>query len=80
MTNGYLWQVGNVGFRRAQVRYTYEAEKFSFGASINDPTSAGARATKMPIFESRVGVSFAPGKTIGVSAAYGKENFPPVKI
>jgi hypothetical protein len=73
MTNGYLWQVGNVGFRRAQMRYTYSSERFSFGASINDPTSDGARETKVPIFESRLGVSFAPGKTIGVSAAYGKE-------
>jgi hypothetical protein len=73
MTNGYLWQVGNVGFRRAQMRYTYSSEKFSFGASINDPTSDGARATKMPIFESRLGLTLVPGKTIGVSAAYGKE-------
>ncbi|UCH92687.1 MAG: hypothetical protein JSV88_20655 [Candidatus Aminicenantes bacterium] len=73
MTNGYLWQVGNVGFRRAQMRYTYSSDKFSFGASINDPTSAGARATKMPIVESRLGVTLVPGKTIGVSAAYGKE-------
>lgn len=73
MTNGYLWQVGNVGFRRAQMRYTYATEKFSFGASINDPTSAGARVTKMPILESRLSVSLGTGKTIGVSAAYGKE-------
>jgi hypothetical protein len=73
MTNGYFWQVGNIGFRRAQVRYTYSSKILSFGASINDPTSAGARATKMPIFESRLGISLGTGKTIGVSAAYGKE-------
>ncbi len=73
MTNGYLWQVGNVGFRRAQMRYTYASKRISFGVSINDPTSAGARVTQMPIFESRLGVALAPNKTIGVSAAYGKE-------
>lgn len=73
MTNGYFWQVGNVGFRRAQMRYTYSSEKISFGASINDPTSAGARETKMPILESRLGISLGTGKTIGVSMAYGKE-------
>jgi hypothetical protein len=73
MTNGYLWQVGNVGFRRAQMRYTYASKNISFGASINDPTSDGARATQMPILESRLGVSLTPNKTIGVSVAYGKE-------
>ena len=75
MTNGYLWQVGNLGFRRAQIRYTYSSGKIIFAASANDPTSAGARAKKMPIMEARVGLNLgAKGKIkIGVSGAYGKE-------
>lgn len=75
MTNGYFWQVGNVGFRRAQIRYTYSSKSVNFAVSANDPTSAGARATKMPILESRLGLTLgAKGQIkVGVSGAYGKE-------
>ncbi len=41
MTNGYLWQTGNLGFRHAQVRYAYSAPRFDFAVSVNDP--AGER-------------------------------------
>jgi len=76
MTNGYLWQVGNVGFRRAQIRYTYSSGKIIFAVSVNDPTSDGGRAAQMPLMEARFGVNMgSKGKTkIGVSGAYGQES------
>lgn len=75
MTNGYFWQVGNVGFRRAQVRYTYSSKSVVFSISANDPTSPGARASEMPIIESRLGLNLgAKGQIkVGVSGAYGKD-------
>lgn len=75
MTNGYLWQVGNVGFRRAQLRWTYASEKFNVAASVNDPTSNEGRASKMPILESRIGIKPTGSIEVGVSAAYGKEKY-----
>ncbi len=45
MTNGYLWQTGNLGFRHAQVRYSYSAPAPRFRASrstIPPPAAAGA--------------------------------------
>jgi hypothetical protein len=77
MTNGYFWQVGNVGFRRAQIRYTYSSGKVNFAVSANDPTSATGRAKKMPIMEARLGFDLgAKGKMkIGVSGAYGMETY-----
>jgi hypothetical protein len=73
-TNGYFWQVGNIGFRRAQARYTYTSGKINFAISANDPTSGGGRLTQMPVLESRLGLSLGEkGKIkIGVSGAYGK--------
>ena len=75
-TNGYLWQTGNVGFRRAQIRYTYSTGIFNIAVSINDPTSAEARSTYMPILESRIGLNLGKkGKImIGVSGVYGSES------
>jgi len=75
MTNGYMWQVGNLGFRRAQVRYTYSAEYCDFSASVNDPTSDGGVRSKCPIFEGRFGVKLGGKKKVkfGVSGAYGKD-------
>jgi len=73
-TNGYFWQVGNIGFRRAQARYTYSSEMIVFAVSVNDPTSAGARKTNLPILQSRIGVNLGKNIKIGASGAYGSEN------
>lgn len=75
MTSGYLWQVGNMGFRRAQIRYTYSSGAIIFAASANDPTSAAGRSKKMPLMESRVGLNIGAKNQVklGVSGAYGKE-------
>ncbi|MCK4942925.1 MAG: hypothetical protein KAS65_05075 [Candidatus Aminicenantes bacterium] len=81
-TNGYLWQTGNIGFRRAQIRYTYSSGSFNFAVSVNDPTSAEARATNMPILQGRLGLNLgAKGKIkIGVSGAYGSESHDGVVV
>jgi hypothetical protein len=75
-TNGYLWQTGNIGFRRAQIRYTYATETFNIAVSVNDPTSNEARATYLPILESRIGLTLGSNGNIkiGVSGVYGSES------
>lgn len=73
MTNGNLWQTGNLGFRRAQVRYAYSGAVGELALSANDPTSDGATASDMPVFESRAGFKFAGKGRIGVSGAWGQD-------
>jgi hypothetical protein len=74
-TNGALWQTGNVGFRRAQIRYSYHSGPFDFAVSLNDPTSAEGRAKKLPLLEARLGVNLGEKSKvkIGVSGVYGSE-------
>lgn len=76
MTIGCLWQVGNTGFWRAQLRYTYNSDNFVLALSLSDPTSAGARKTGFPMLQSRLGIKLGEnGKIkIGASGVYGKEN------
>jgi hypothetical protein len=74
MTNGYLWQTGNMGFRRAQARYTYKGENFELAGSINDPSMSGESSeTDSPLFEGRVGFGLA-GLKLGVSGTYGQDD------
>ncbi|MCU0235729.1 MAG: hypothetical protein MUC72_01430 [Acidobacteria bacterium] len=75
MINGYLWQTGNVGFRHAQVRYTYSALRFDFAASISDPATAGGWAAIMPVLQGRLGLKLgANGRyQVGLSGIYGRE-------
>ncbi len=54
MTNGYLWQTGNLGFRHAQVRYAYSAPHFDFAVSVNDPAGSGGWSAKMPVLQGRL--------------------------
>lgn len=77
MTNGYLWNVGNLGFRRAQICYTYTSSKVIFAISLNDPTLNGAIKTGLPLTQARAGLNFGSnGKyKIGISGAYGKERY-----
>lgn len=74
-TNGYMWQTGNIGFRRAQIRYTYTSGSINFAVSLNDPTSSQGRAKKMPLLEARFGLNLGSKNQIkiGVSGAYGTE-------
>jgi hypothetical protein len=76
MTNGYLWQTGNLGFRHAQARYTYSAPRLDFAVSISDPASTGGWTAKMPVLQARVGVKLGTNNKfqVGLSGIYGQEN------
>jgi hypothetical protein len=76
MTNGFLWQTGNLGFRHAQARYTYTAPRFDFAASVNDQASEGGRTAKMPVLQSRLGFKLGASNKyqVGVSGIYGRED------
>lgn len=75
MTNGYLWQTGNLGFRRAQVRYNGESKYVDFAFSVGDPASEAGIRSQLPLFQSRVGVRLGPSNNvrIGVSGVYSRE-------
>ena len=75
MTNGYLWNTGNLGFRRAQMRYTLSGDGFNFSISLNDPTIPGAISTAIPITQARFGLTLGDkGKyKLGISGALGKD-------
>ena len=76
MTNGYLWQTGNLGFRHAQVRYAYSAPRFDFAVSVNDPAGSGGWSAKMPVLQGRLGLKLGAGNKyqVGLSGIYGREN------
>ena len=76
MINGYLWQTGNLGFRHAQVRYTYEAPHFNVALSVSDPATAGGWSAGMPVLQSRLGLKLGAGGKyqLGLSGIYGREN------
>jgi len=78
-TNGYLWQGGNVGYRRAQLRVENrrplgEAATLITRASVNQNDQAGdsGRDSIVPIFEGRIGLA-SGGSALGVSGAWGDE-------
>lgn len=79
MTNGFLWQTGNLGFRHAQIRYSYAGPRFDFAFSVNDPTSSWGSPIKLPVFQSRVGVKLGDGNRyqLGVSGIFSRN---PVEI
>lgn len=73
MTNGNLWQTGNLGFRRAQVRYSRTGKTVDWAVSANDPSTSGtAPNTDAPIIEGRVGFAIKRAK-IGISGAFGDD-------
>jgi hypothetical protein len=73
LTNGYYWQTGNVGFRRAQVRYTRNFPTGNLAVSLNDPTTDAGLESGLPIIEARY--AWTPPKGhLALSAAYGAED------
>ena len=76
MTNGYLWQTGNLGFRHAQMRYTYSAPRFDLAVSLSDPATAGGWAASMPVLQGRLGIKLGANNKyqLGLSGIYGREN------
>lgn len=52
MTNGNLWNTGNLGFRCTQVRYSRKGDVLDWAVSVNDPSTSGtAPNTDAPIIE-----------------------------
>ena len=76
MTNGFLWQTGNLGFRHAQVRYTFSGPRLDFALSLNDPASSGGWTVRMPVLQSRLGLKLGANNKfqLGLSGIYGREN------
>lgn len=76
MTNGFLWQTGNLGFRHAQVRYSYSGTHLDFGVSFSDPASSGGWAAMTPVLQARMGLKLGEGNRfqIGLSGISGLEN------
>lgn len=73
MTNGNLWNTGNLGFRRAQVRYARNGDMVDWAVSVNDPSTSGTGPnTDAPIIEGRIGFNVGAAK-IGVSGAFGDD-------
>jgi hypothetical protein len=76
MTNGYLWQTGNLGFRHAQIRYAFSGPHLDFAVALNDPATSGGWKSKMPVLESRLGLKLGANNKFqfGLSGIYGREN------
>jgi hypothetical protein len=75
MTNGNLWNTGNLGFRRAQVRWSGKASKsgLEWAASVNDPSTGDtAPSSESPILQGRLGFDLRQAD-IGVSGALGDD-------
>jgi hypothetical protein len=73
MTNGNMWQTGNLGFRRAQARYTYKGDTFEITGSVNDPSTGGGTSdVDSPLLEGRVGFNIGKAR-LGVSGTYGED-------
>lgn len=75
MTNGNLWATGNLGFRRAQVRWSGENGErgLQWAASVNDPSTIDTDpSSDLPVVEGRLGVDVKQAN-LGISGALGEE-------
>lgn len=77
ITNGFYWQTGNTGFRRAQIRYTRFFESGELAFSLGDPGTSEAIYSGMPLITGRYAFKFGEkkGGVIGIAATYGEEDF-----
>jgi predicted porin len=76
ITNGFYWETGNTGFRRAQVRYTrFMGDAHELAVMVGDPSTEGAIYNNMPVFEARYAFKWGPGKksVVGMFGAYSEE-------
>jgi hypothetical protein len=75
LTNGFYWETGNLGFRRAQLRYTKFFTSGELAVSIGDPTTDAAIKNNMPLFSARYGMFVGPAHmgVVGLSVAYSRE-------
>jgi hypothetical protein len=77
ITNGFYWQTGNTGFRRAQIRYTRFFESGELAFSMGDPGTNEAIYNAMPLLTGRYAFKFGEkkGGVLGIAATYGEEKF-----
>jgi hypothetical protein len=77
LTNGFYWQTGNTGFRRAQIRYTRLFESGELSVSLGDPGTNEAIYNAMPLAAARYAFKFGEKKAghVGLAATYGEEKF-----
>ncbi|HNQ78677.1 MAG TPA: hypothetical protein PK747_10055 [Acidobacteriota bacterium] len=76
ITNGFYWETGNMGFRRAQIRYTRFWDNGEFAISAGDPTTDNAIKNGTPLLNARYAFKFGDKKGhVALSAAYGQEDF-----
>jgi hypothetical protein len=74
ITNGFYWETGNIGFRRAQLRYTRFWEKGELAISASDPSTDGAIKNGTPLLSARYAYKFSNKGYVGISTIYGKED------
>ena len=76
LSNGFYWETGNTGFRRAQVRYTrLLGETQDLAVSVGDPTTDASILSDMPVVQTRYGVKWGSDQKsgLGLFAAYCRE-------
>ena len=76
ITNGFYWETGNTGFRRAQLRYTRTvSDSQDLAISVGDPSTEAAIYANMPVIQARYGFKWGADRKsgVGVFAAYSKE-------
>ncbi len=74
ITNGFYWETGNMGFRRAQFRYTRFWEKGEFAVSLSDPTTDNAIKNGTPLLSARYAYKMENNGYFALSATYGQED------
>lgn len=88
-TNGYLWNAGNIGFRRPQIRLTNKFNlknedniitQVSINRNIGDTlnTVNSGEDSSQPVVELRAAYSFplfGKASTIGIEGLYGREKY-----
>jgi predicted porin len=76
ITNGFYWETGNTGFRRAQLRYTRSfGDAHELAVMVGDPSTDSAIYNNMPVFEARYAFKWGPGRksVLGVYGAWCEE-------
>ncbi len=74
ITNGFYWQTGNIGFRRAQLRYTRFWERGELAISASDPTTDEAIKSGIPLLSARYVYKLSNRGNVGISTTYGRED------
>lgn len=71
MTNGWLWQTGNLGFRRSQIRYTHTSDVIDYSFSLNDPNTNSDTDSTYPVAEANAWWKFGNEGKVALSGTFG---------